>query len=92
MNALDTRKSRLAFITSDEIRYRGKSRRVVVEVHRSGMTADIRLEGTRQRFPISFGGIYNQAVKIEVERKRAVKKGKNHDHLDTQGTHHHPVG
>ena len=78
MTSLISRKSRLCFCSEDTIRYRGKYRRVVVEVDRDGCTANLRLEGTRQRFPLSFGGMYNQAVKIEVERQRAAKKaGRN---------------
>jgi hypothetical protein len=74
MTSLDKRKSRLAFTTSETIRYRGRARRIVVECDPTGYSADIRLEGTRQRFPISFGGIWNQAVKIHVEKQRAERK------------------
>jgi hypothetical protein len=73
MTTITNRKSRLAFVTSDEVRYRGRYRRVIVEVHRDGTTADVRLEGTRARFPFSFGGLYNHAVKLEVAKKKALK-------------------
>lgn len=74
MTSLISRKSRLAFATEDEVYERGKRRRVIVEVDRDGTTADIRLEGLRSRFPISFASIYNLAVTKEVERQRAAKK------------------
>lgn len=80
MKSLADRKSRLAFITEDTVRYRGSLRRIVVEVSRDGYTAEVRLEGTRTRYPFSFGGIFNHAVKSAVERqraeKRAARKGK----------------
>lgn len=74
MTSLISRKSRLCFISEDVQRYRGKLRRVVVEVDRGGYSANFRLEGTRARFPLSFAAMYNLAVKIEVERVRATKK------------------
>ena len=74
MTSLISRKSRLQFATEDQVRERGKYRRVIVEVDRDGTTADIRLEGLRSRFPISFASIYSLAVKKEVERTRTVKK------------------
>lgn len=74
MTSLETRKSRLCFMTSDTVRYRGKLRRVVVEVDTQGRTAQFRLEGTRARFPLSFAGMYVQAVKLQVEQVRAAKK------------------
>lgn len=76
MTPLSTRKSRLCFIAEDTVRYRSKLRRVVVEVDRDGYAVNLRLEGTRQRFPLSFAAMYNQAVKIEVDRQRAAKKAK----------------
>jgi hypothetical protein len=74
MQAIESRKSKLAFVTSDEVRYRGKLRRVVVEVHRNGVTGDVRLENTRQRYPFSFGGLYNRAVFVAVEKQRLERK------------------
>lgn len=76
MTSLISRKSRLCFMSEDVVRYRGKLRRVVVEVDTQGRTAQFRLEGTRARYSLSFAGMYNKAVQIEVERQRAVKKGK----------------
>lgn len=74
MTALAKRKSRLTFETSDAVRYRGRLREVVIEA--TEYTAAIRLKGTRQRFEISWAGIYNQAVKIAVEKARAERKAR----------------
>jgi hypothetical protein len=74
MTALAKRKSRLTFETSDAVRYRGKLREVVIEAEQ--YSANVRLKGSRARFPISWAGIYNQAVKIAVEKQRAEKKAK----------------
>lgn len=74
MTRLSQRKSRLIFVTEDEVRYRGKYRRVVVEADASGYTARLRLEGTRARFEVSWAGIYQQAVKWHVESERRAKR------------------
>ena len=74
MTSLISRKSRLCFISEDCARYRGKLRRVVVEVDKTGYGGTVRLEGTRTRFPFSFAGLYDYAVKIDVEKQRAVRK------------------
>lgn len=74
MTALAKRKSRLIFETSDTVRYRGKLREVVVEAHQE--FAYIRLKGTRQRFLISWAGIFSHAVKINVDKQRAEKKAR----------------
>lgn len=82
MTSLLSRKSRLAFVSEDVVRYRGKLRRVVVEVEKDGYAGYVRLEGTRQRFPFSFGGLYNYSVqrftdKEVAARKAAKKAGRN---------------
>lgn len=74
MSELAKRHTRLKFTTEDAVRYRGRLRRIVVEVDRDCCTAHIRLEGTHTRFPISFAGIYNHAVKIHVEQQLREKK------------------
>jgi hypothetical protein len=74
VTAIRKRKSRLTFETSDCVRYRGKLREVVIEA--SEFTADVRLKGSRQRFPISWAGIYNHAVKIAVNKAIAERKAK----------------
>lgn len=78
MTAIHKRKTRLTFETSDSVRHRGKLREVVIEA--GEYTASVRLKGTRQRFELSWAGIYNMAVRIAVEKARterkAAKKGK----------------
>lgn len=74
MTVLSKRKTALSFITEDCIRYRGRLRRVVMEVHRNGTTGDVRLEGTKTRFAFSFAGVYNHAVKVAVEKEKLAKK------------------
>lgn len=72
MTALAKRKTRLTFETSDSVRYRGKLREIIIEA--TEYTAAIRLKGTRQRFELSWAGIYNQAVKVSVDKARAERK------------------
>lgn len=72
MTALAKRKSRLTFETSDVVRYRGRLREVVIEA--TEYTASVRLKGTRQRFEVSWAGVYNHAVKVAVEKQRAERK------------------
>ncbi len=74
MTALAKRKSRLSFETSDSVRYRGRLREVVIEANE--YTASVRLKGTRQRYPISWAGIFNLAVKLHVEQLRKDRKNK----------------
>jgi uncharacterized protein (DUF952 family) len=71
---LANRKTRLTFATEDNVRYRGRLRCVVVEVDADGYGGAVRLEGTRARFPFSFAGLYNDAVKKQVEAALAVKR------------------
>jgi hypothetical protein len=72
MTTLEKRKSRLQIITSDVVRERGKLREVVLEAH--PYFATVRLKGMRSSFEVSWAGIYNMAVRLEVEKKRAEKK------------------
>jgi len=74
MTRLAERKSKLLIETSDTVRERGRLREVIIEP--LPHYAVIRLKGLRSRFSISYAGIYNAAVKIEVERQRAEKKAK----------------
>jgi hypothetical protein len=77
MKSVTDRKSTLAFVTSSTVFSQGKRRRVVIEVHRNGMTADARLEGTRGRFPFDFEGVYTRAVlNAALRAKREKKAGK----------------
>ena len=74
MTRLSKRKSQLSFISEDTVRYRGRLRSVVVEIDRNGYSGVVRLEGTRQRFPFSFGGLFNHAVQLAVKQKQAEKR------------------
>lgn len=74
MTSLAKRKTQLSFITEDVVREAGKYRRVIIEVQTGGTVALMRLEGTRRRYPMSFGGMYSQAVKVSVDQERAAKK------------------
>lgn len=74
MTSLAKRKTRLTFETSDTMRYRGKLREIVVEANE--FTASVRLKGTRQRFEVSWAGVFNQAVKIDVQKKREERKAR----------------
>jgi hypothetical protein len=72
MTAIAKRKSHLTFETSDTVRYRGKLREVVIEA--GEYIAKVRLKGTRQRFEISWAGVFNLAAKVAVDKARAEKK------------------
>jgi hypothetical protein len=74
VTSLAKRKTRLQFETSDSVRYRGRLREIVVEA--TEYTASVRLKGTRQRYEVSWAGIWNHAVKVAVERARAEHKAK----------------
>jgi hypothetical protein len=74
MTSLDQRKSQLRFTTCCEVRERGKWRAVIIECSPAGMLCDVRLQGMRARFPISFETIYRTAQRIHAERVRAEKK------------------
>jgi hypothetical protein len=73
MTKLSERKTRLCFTTDAEVRYRGKLRAVIVEVE-NGFHANVRLAGTRQRYPFSWEGLYQRAAELfaraERERRR----------------------
>lgn len=70
---LSQRKSRLAFTTDAEVRYRGKMRNVVIEVE-NGFTATVRLAGTRQRYPFSWHWLHDQAADLFARQERDRKK------------------
>lgn len=81
MTKLEQRKTRLQFTTGCEVRERGKWRAVIVECSSSGLIADIRLQGLRARFPISYETIYRTAQRIAAERERAEKKAARKERL-----------
>jgi hypothetical protein len=70
---LSERKSRLAFTTDAEVRYRGKLRAVVIEVE-NGYTATVRLSGTRLRYPFSWHWLHDQAADLFARQERDRKK------------------
>ena len=70
---LSQRKSRLAFTTDAEVRYRGKFRAVVIEVD-NPFTASVRLAGTRQRYPFSWHWLHDQAADLFARTERDRKK------------------
>ncbi len=71
---LANRKSKLVFVTADEIRERGKYRAVIVEAHPGYAT--LRLQGLRKSFTLPYGAIYGLAVKAAVAAERAEKAAK----------------
>ena len=74
MNNLATRKTRLSVEFSDCVRERGKLRNVTMDLSPYGIR--VRLKGMRAGYDISLARIYNQAVLLEVERKRKERKAK----------------
>lgn len=74
MSRLDQRKSRLVVEFSDCVRERGRLREVTMELSPYGLK--VRLKGMRSTYNISPAAIYNRAVLLEVERKRAEKKAR----------------
>jgi hypothetical protein len=79
MTKLSERKTRLAFTTDSELRYRGKLRAIVVEVE-NGYTASVRLAGTRQRYQFSWEWLFIHAADLfarqERDRKKAERKAR----------------
>jgi Fic family protein len=73
MTKLSERKTKLSFTTGAEIRYRGKLRAVVVEVE-NAFTANVRLAGTRQRYPFSWHGLHDWAAELYARSERDRKK------------------
>jgi hypothetical protein len=70
---LSERKTRLAFTTDAEVRYRGKLRPVVIEVQ-NGFTASVRLQGTRERYEFSWHGLHDWAADLYARREREQRK------------------
>jgi len=72
MTRLASRKSRLLIETSDMVRERGKLREVILEPH--PYTVVVRLKGMRQRYEVSYAGIYNLAARLAAEKARQERK------------------
>lgn len=73
MTKLSERKTRLNFTTDAEVRYRGRLRPVIIEVH-NGFTAAVRVLGTRQRYEFSWAGLHDWAAKLHAEKQRALRR------------------
>lgn len=74
MNSLSQRKTRLQFITAEEVKERGRYRAVVIEA--KPYTALVRLQGLRTSFEVSYGAIYHLAARLAVVKARAEKKAR----------------
>jgi len=74
MTKLSERKTRLLFETEAVARYRGKQRPIVIEPDMQGHTLALRLKGTRVRYEISRGAVFDQAAKIYADRVRYERK------------------
>jgi hypothetical protein len=68
MTRLEKRKSRLIVETSDTVRERGKLRAVILEP--SPYLVAVRLKGLRQRYEVSYAGIYAFAARIAADKAR----------------------
>ena len=74
MTNLRSRKTRCIVMFDETIRERGKAREIVMELN--PWTVKVRLKGLRGSYEIPAASIYNRAVAIAVERKRAEKKAR----------------
>jgi hypothetical protein len=72
MTALKERKTNLAFQVEAEIRECGRYRKIVLEP--KPFFLEVRLSGTRTRFPVSYEAIYQLAARIAADRERAERK------------------
>ena len=68
MTALSKRKRRLGFVTEASVR----GRAVTVEAFPHTLT--LRLKGTRQRYEMSWEGVFWQACKLEAQRQAILRK------------------
>ena len=74
MARLSQRKSRLAFTTSDTVRYKGAEREIIVEA--TPFIAVCRLAGTRTRYEMSWSGLFHYAAAAFAEKQRQERKAK----------------
>lgn len=72
MISLEKRKTRLAFVTSSEIRERGRYRPIVMEIHPTW--AAVRLLGCRKSYQISYEAIFHAAARLLADQLRRDKK------------------
>ena len=71
MTPLSKRKTKLVFVTADEVREQGKYRAVIIEAHPRWAT--VRLQGMRKSFIVSYAAVYSLAVK-QALREAAIAK------------------
>ena len=69
---LSARKTKLQFVTADEVREAGKYRAVVIEAHPRHCV--LRLHGLRTGFVVSYAAVYSLAVKQALAAEREAKK------------------
>lgn len=74
MTNLAERTTRLRFATSEEVRQRGKYRKIVVEAR--PQRCILKLAGMRQSVELPWEAIWSLANKIQVAAQRAEKKAK----------------
>lgn len=84
MTKLSDRKSKLRFETDAEVRYRGKMRAVIVEVQ-NGLSASVRLAGTRQRYEFSWHGLHDYAAELFARQQREQRKKDRADRRKLRG-------
>lgn len=72
MSRLALRSTRALFTTEDEVRSRGKYRKIVIEL--KPMHAMVRLHGMRTAFPVAYDAIYSLAAKIAARQAAAEKQ------------------
>jgi hypothetical protein len=79
MGCLLERKAQIIFVTASSIKEDGKNKKVVVESRPT--FAIVRLEGSRERFPIAWEAIYAIAKQQHAENlRRESHAKKNHKH------------
>ena len=74
MTDLAKRITQLRFTTADEVRERGKYRKISVEA--KPQYAIIRLQGLHTAYTVPWSAVHSLAVKMAVAAKRAEKKAK----------------
>jgi len=71
MTRLEQRRTRLAVVTNQSARYRGRDRDIVVEIHPD--RAELRLLGTRTRYLITWRGIFDRAAELYAREQRELR-------------------
>jgi hypothetical protein len=74
MTPLSKRKTRLTFITADEVYECGKRRAVIIEAHPG--YALVRLQGLRTAYTVPYAAVYSLAVKQALSAERREKAAK----------------